>query len=632
MDQRIRMVRGIFLALIFLTTHYSAPILACSSFDDPELLKQKQACEEDISREWSCELNRCMTTEDSKKAREDYEACSQLPNYDERKKCHDDYAVKYTGIKNTKEPPYMIGAGVSAALATMMVLNMAAAKNAKGKCISKYVLAAAGGAGVMSEIYFQMSAKKQLEKLQEDYKKEQEQSSAYHQQVRALQYLKMEQEMVQDYSKNRKTAYMMLTAGYGMAMAMAIFDMRKPSCGGKGDSADSSGGDGTTAQGPASGEVGGSSVSSAGVSQAMGHPVGIIMMAGVGLGVSAYLWKAASDQEKLAKENVAKIDAMIEKFNALMAGHCPSGRDSYEAMQVSPRCYCYTESGSRNNDRSNSETCKALWEEDSKNYFIPGRDYDISKSDKPKMGCMAVNGKYDENCACRDLKNAQGDNACIKVPVQVALEEPGLSLQAKDFAKTLNSVNAGELTAADLNHSDLEKMATKVNKLNSMILPEAIKEAKANFATDLKVGDRFSDQFIRSMKKSDQDLALASAAPFGLASMSDRKIDDALDLKALELAGEQINSNDKKVATIEGGKNNAAVKATPAQSFSMDMGESKVENFGQSDESTDQAGELVKYDDISDSGASLWEILTKRYHQSGIRRLFKDDNREEIRE
>lgn len=612
------------LILVLSISVVTKDLLACSAISDPELLKQKQECEKDISRDWSCELNRCMTTEDSKKARDDYNACAELPNYEERKKCHDDYALKYTGIKSEKEPPYMIGAGVSAALATMMVLNMAAAKNAKGKCISKYVLAAAGGAGVMSEIYFQMTAKKQLEKLQEDYKKEQELSSAYHQQVRALQYLKMEQEMVVDYAKNRKTAYMMLTAGYGMAMAMAIFDMRKPSCGGKGEGGDSSsGGDGTTAQGPASGEVGGSSVSSAGVSQAMGHPVGIIMMAGVGLGVSAYLWKAASDQEKLAKENVEKIDAMIEKFTALMAGHCPDGRNSYEAMQSSPRCYCYNSNGSRNNDRTKSETCQALWDNDSQNFFVIGNEYKTDKSAKPKMGCMAVNGEYDEKCACRDLKNNKGENACVKVPVQVALEEPGLSLQAKDFAKTLNAVNLGELTPADINHADMEKMAVKVRKLNDMILPEAIKEAKANFATDLKVGDKFSDQFIRAMKKSDQDLAMASAAPFGLAATSSRKLDDALDLKALDLASEQMNAGGEKKATIEGGKVVAAPKATPAQGFNLDMGQSKVETFKSDDSGNKESGEMVKYDDISDSDESLWDILTRRYHQSGIRRLFQ---------
>lgn len=612
----------------------SSQTMACSSFDDEQLLKEKNACTADSSREWSCELNRCVTTSEAKTARDDYKACAELASYEERKKCHDKYALEYSGVKSEKEPPYMIGAGVSAALATLMVLNIAAAKNAKGKCISKYILAATGGAGVMSEIYFQMSAKKQLKELEENYKKEQELSNSYHQQVRALEYLKQEQEMVADYSKNRKMAYMMLTAGYGMSVAAAIFDMRKPSCGGKSEGGEGAEGgaegsaEGTSAQGPASGEVSGASVSSAGVSQAMGHPVGIIMMAGVGLGVSAYLWKAAHDQEKLAKENAEKVQAMIDKFNALMAGHCPAGRDNYESLQTSPRCYCYTSEGKRNSNRSKSETCQSLWESDAKNYFIASNSYGGIKGKKERVGCMANTGKFDEKCACKSLKNSKGESACLKVPVQVALTEPGLSLGAgaKTFTQTLNGINSGTMTPADLNHSELEKMATKVNKMNKVLIPEAIKDAKANFATDLKLGDKFSDDFIRAMNKDDANAALAQTGPFALAALNSDRINKALDPKALNLASEQIDSAAKEGTTLSGGKETALKKEKP-QSLSFDVSESKVETFDVSSTPADkELGEMVKYDDISDSGESLWEILTKRYHQSGIRRLFKGES------
>ncbi len=609
----------------------SSQALACSSFDDEQLIKERNACEQDSSRKWSCELNRCVTTVEAKQARDDYKACAELASYEERKKCHDKYALEYSGVETEKEPPYMIGAGVSAALATLMVLNIAAAKNAKGRCISKYILAATGGAGVMSEIYFQMSAKKQLEELEENYQKEQELSNSFHQQVRALEYLKQEQEMVADYSKNRKAAYMMLTAGYGMSVAAAIFDMRKPSCGGKSEGAEGAeggaegGADGTSAQGPASGEVSGASVSSAGVSQAMGHPVGIIMMAGVGLGVSAYLWKAAHDQEELAKENAKKVQAMIDKFNALMAGHCPAGRDNYESLQTSPRCYCYTNEGKRNSDRSKSETCQALWESDAKNYYIAGNSYGALSGKKERVGCMAVTGEFDEKCACKSLKNKKGESACLKVPVQVTLTEPGLSVGAKSFAQTVNGINTGTMTPADLDHSELEKMATRVNKLNKTLLPDALKEAKANFASDLKFGDKFSDDFIRAMNKSDAQAALAHAGPFSLAAMNGDRLKKALDPSALELASEQLNPKAPEEGAKMAGGQVSQVKKKEKNNLSFDFSETKrVEEFAQAAQSDSEkaVGEMVKYQDINDSGESLWQILTKRYQLSGIRRLF----------
>ncbi len=622
----------------------NAQVMACSTFDDEQLINERNACELDSSKAWSCELNRCVTTQESKTARDDYEACSELAKYEERKKCHDDYALKYTGIKQEKEPPYMIGAGVSAALATIMVLNIAAAKNAKGRCISKYILAATGGAGVMSEIYFQMSAKKQLEELREKYEKEQELSNSYHQQVRALEFLKQEQEMVADYSKNRKAAYMMLTAGYGMSMAAAIFDMRKPSCGGKSEGAEGAEGadgaagaegadgasaSGTSATGPASGDVSGASVSSAGVSQAMGHPVGIIMMAGVGLGVSAYLWKAAHDQEKLAKENAQKVQEMIEKFNALMAGHCPAGRDNYESLQTSPRCYCYTNEGKRNTNRSNSETCKSLWASDETNYFIPPNSYASVKGKKERVGCMAVTGEFDEKCACKSLKNNKGESGCLKVPTQVALTEPGLSLEAKTFAQTLNGINTGSLTPADLSHTDLEKMATRVNKMNKMLLPDAIKDAKANFGTDLKFGDKFNDDFIRAMDKNDAKLGLEQAGPFAMAALNSDRLKKALDPTALDLARSEISPEAPREATTLKGGEVAVQKKQDKNTLSFDMSDSKrVEEFATAESGASQetpVGEMVKYQDINNTGESLWEILTKRYQQSGIRRLFHEN-------
>lgn len=638
-----RITSSLFLLItLLLSTLAPTSSFACSYFEDEEIITKRNACEEDASKEWSCDLNRCVTTQESKEARDDYLECATIEDSSERKKCHDDYAKKYVGDLDNKEAPHMLAASVNGVFAGLMAIASFHKSQTGGTCYSKWIVLGTGAVGVISELYFRFWASKELEDLRKNYKKENNEDP-YFSQLRALEYLKQEQEAMAKMAGNRKKAYMLITAGYTVGFAAALMESFKtpPSCGGEeseqsGDSANNGpsdanvqGGD-QVANGPSADTTGGAQSAVAGdaaiestggikggasaLGSMMGHPVGVAVVAGVGAALSGYMWKASADQEKQSKENAEQVQIMIDKFQGTMAGFCPQGREDYN----NPRCYCYNADGSKNRNRTRSETCQALWAQDDKNLFVAGSNYGANAAISTK-GCMTVNGKYDQQCACKKLKNNKGENACMKVPATAStISGVQSALSTASLAKNINGITNGDFSAADLNAATLEKLAAKAKKAKNQIeLKVNDKLKRQNKSTFPKLSNSFVDKVLKATPKSVRDNMLANYAPIDL--RSGRPNDDTFK----EVLNKAVGEGNIQDTSIKGGEGIHSGKKS-GSGFQLNLGDSgnsgnKVENFMEKEYKLNSS-DIVNRDDVP-----IWTIISNRYTISGLKRLFGDD-------
>ncbi len=627
--------------------------LACSYFDDEAMITQKNACEEDGSKKWSCDLNRCVTTQESKAARDDYLACATIENGDERKKCHDDYAKKYVGDLKDKEAPHTLAASVNGVFTGLMAIASFSKSQTGGTCYSKWIVLGTGAVGIVSELYFRFWASKELEDLRKNYKKENNEDP-YFSQLRALEYLKQEQEAMAKMAGNRKKAYMLMTAGYTVGFAAALMESFKqpPSCGGEEEqnsetadnnsqpaNTDASGTAGannapnpapetpttgstaTNANAPADAPTdaptdgGGLAGGAAALGSMMGHPAGVAVVAGVGAALSGYMWKASADQESQSKENAEQVQAMIDQFKGTMAGFCPQGREDYN----NPRCYCYNADGSKNTNRTRSETCQALWAQDEKNLFVAGTNYGANAAISTK-GCMTVNGKYDRQCACKKLKNNKGENACMKVPATAStISGVQSALSTASLAKNMNGITNGEFSAADLNAQDLAKLAARANKARGQIeLKVNDRLKRQNKPTFPKLTNSFVDKVLRATPRSVRDNMMANYAPIDLRSA--RPEDDTFK----EVLNKAVGEGNIQDTTIKGGEGIHSGKKSNGSGFQLNLGDSgasgnKVENFMEKEYKMNSS-DIVNRDDVP-----IWTIISNRYTISGLKRLFGND-------
>ncbi len=637
------------------------------------MIKQRDLCEEDASKSWSCDLNRCVTTQESKEARDDYLACATIDDDSERKKCHDDYAKTYVGDLKDKEAPHTMAASVNGVFALLMGVASFYKSQTGGSCYSKWIVLGTGAAGVLSELYFRFWASKELEDLRKNYKKENHEDP-YFSQLRALEYLKQEQEAMAKMAGNRKKAYMLLTAGYTVGVAAAIMESMKqpPTCGGdekeqdkKADTAEAKTETPTQTDTATSQNISGDEVASTtstntpastttststttppadgaaatattqpannpapqnnpnagagsgaqALGKMMGHPVGVAIVAGVGAALSGYMWKASADQEEQSEDNAKQVQAMIDKFSGTMAGFCPQGREDYN----NPRCYCYTADGSKNSNRTKSETCQALWAQDDKNYFVAGSNYGANAAISTK-GCMTVNGKYDQKCACKKLVNKKGENACMKVPATATtINGVQSALSTASLAKNINGITNGEFSAADLNAADLEKLAVRAQKAkNQIALQVNDKLKKQNKQTIPSMNNKFVDKMIRATPKSVRDNMLATYAPLDLRN---GRPDDDIFKQVLNKA---VNEGNIQDTTVKGGEGIHSGKKSGNNGFQLNLGDSgnsgnKVESFMEKEYKMN-ASDIVNRDDVP-----IWTIISNRYTVSGLKRLFGDD-------
>lgn len=354
------------------------------------------------------------------------------------------------------------------------------------------------------------------------------------------------------------------------------------------------------------------------IGQWFSSPPGIALLSGVSLGLNTILYNAASEQEDEFKSNSKKIEAMIATFKSTFQDYCPNGRDKLEE----PQCYCYTDDGKKNTNRSNSQTCQQLWAK--RDFLVDGKkaNYAATKSFNDVAGCMTVNGVFDETCRCKKLVDKEGNNACMKAS-QLAVSLPsGMA----SFARS--SGLSGTLGAA----------ASIVNGNGSLSNYSGAKLA-LNAANAKNNSMDLLNQLPKNMKGQMNDLAKALTSPVGALELTE-KVLGVDTMKAAEASfpksygdaptGQLANAvksveQDLKNKGIElvGGAGRGKLAANKP-TFKFNDGGSSGGQVLNLPESIPEKKYKIKGDINTNNDVSIWDVISNRYMQSGVRRLMED--------
>lgn len=202
---------------------------------EANMAAQVTACNANTAMEWSSTLNRCVGKAAARAARNEAMACDALTTAEAKEACHLKIAEKSTGLSSDASKlnqgsttgSMVMNGSIAAAYAIIALISDKAKSGLMSGCTSKTILAATSAAGIASDLYLKISAKKKIKELEDKYKLDKE-STAYEAQIKALEYLKEEQETVVKIASLEKKRNMALMAGYGAAAAFAAYELAFP--------------------------------------------------------------------------------------------------------------------------------------------------------------------------------------------------------------------------------------------------------------------------------------------------------------------------------------------------------------------------------------------------------------------
>lgn len=199
--------------------------------------KQKTDCAKSASSEWSSSLNKCVEKVAAKQARNEANDCNAITVMAQREACHKALAEKKTGLSSDPNSLYQGNTTgsmlMNAAYSVISLINFTGAKGKKSTCTSKTIFGVTAVAGLASDFYLKFQAKKKVKELGDKYKIDTK-NGASDAQIKALEYLKEEQNTVAEIASLEKKRNMLLMMGYGAAGVMAAWEMtpygKNPGC------------------------------------------------------------------------------------------------------------------------------------------------------------------------------------------------------------------------------------------------------------------------------------------------------------------------------------------------------------------------------------------------------------------
>lgn len=355
------------------------------------------------------------------------------------------------------------------------------------------------------------------------------------------------------------------------------------------------------------------------VDEFMNSSLGVLTISGIATIYSGILYKGAAKQEEESKENIKKIEKMIASFKDSYSGYCPNGRESL----TDPACYCYTDDGKKNSTRTNSQICIDLWAKNTYKLSGDANNYGIGIAVEP-VGCVTLAGEFDEKCNCKKFVDAKGANACQKGASITLADDTfstGLatSTGVNDILKyTANSIN-GNPRFDLLSTGTLNANAVKAKQIKTQLsakLEAKDKDSKLPVIDESNAG-KYAAALIGQNNIDDEMRSTSSAMNVGNARSENPSVENILK-QAQAKAGLEIT----------GGKGLGAKKSAKKNlSFNFNDNTGSV-SAGQVIQTFPEEGEKnykYKNSDIStNESASIFEIISNRYVQSGLRRLFED--------
>lgn len=346
-------------------------------------------------------------------------------------------------------------------------------------------------------------------------------------------------------------------------------------------------------------------------------PQGIVAMAGISTIYSTMLYNAAEEQEKAAENNIKKVDKIIKSYTDSWAAYCPNGRNKLEE----PSCYCYLETGLENKSRSNSQICQDLWNKNKYTLDGAATDYRNATLVNDPVGCVAVDGQFDENCKCKKLVDAKGKNACMKavsisIPSGFATALAG-STGLKDVMRVAANASNGNPNLNSFNNGAMGLKAIANDRLTSGLISKlggGLGKGSPVYANENNVNSIAKSMFGEKAMLA----AIANSKPLSDYSTS------ALNPKSNQILNEMKQKNSLEMVGSGNGLGNK--KSNKKAGFELNFGDSGSSGSTQQVvQDFPEKNYKFKNSDIqTDKDASIFEIISNRYIQSGLKRLFEE--------
>ncbi|MEE3079592.1 MAG: hypothetical protein VX341_09680 [Bdellovibrionota bacterium] len=544
-------------------------------------------------------LNRCIMTQQSVQNREDFTQCDDAADKEacvkaaanERVEDTKDSLHKHISANDVdgNRDKAKITNTITAAYSGLSAWFAWGAENKTPATMSAKIFMATSAAFFLKTTFFEKDVKKKVKKMTETF--EQEVSSDIGMkdaQLKAFDYLEAQQQLIQKQAKKQKNFYNMTSLGYLGAMGTAAYEAFFNSTG----------------------------CSASGLAM-VNCPIPLIGISALAAANSRKLANAAGDQAKQAGENVEKIQDLKKKFIASIADYCPDGREDMS----NPSCFCYLSDGEKNPNRTNSQICQAEWNK-YQNLYVETKDDPSNFNIEDTSGCMYVDGKFDQQCNCKKVKNSKGQNACMKVQL------PKQSVSALGGINTSPAI--GDINKTLEGYSDVGVLNPGIEKLSAV----------ANSKRD-KILNAVTKKLGKKGPKNPRDLAnkitKAVVKSHGGKLPNILKTNSALAGNATR--GKGLSPNVQKalanlnasagLSAASGGSRKKGLNAVKDKNDWLDFGDEASAAGGQILEFADNShmNKKYKYDDsiIEDKGASIWKVISNRYNTSGLRRLFADE-------
>jgi|GEM_PF-4652883 len=308
--------------------------------------------------------------------------------------------------------------------------------------------------------------------------------------------------------------------------------------------------------------------------------------------------KKAEERKEFIEKLKAQVEAAGEAFGC-------ANNDRNDLSK--PNCYCYSEGGGLNPARTNSATCKNLF--GAKPLLASGKAKNPTAVSNQR-NCVARSGALDSSCSCRT------SNTCVTVNSPRLVGNVPAGNVLGNLPQTINGLNNGTLSAADIDGAQMSGLAAKLTKINDGLLSDPKNKP---LALQIKKAKDQADKAMKDIQRSLGGSALAAAPASSGGFLNASSPAAAIEAIKSDLS-QQIKGYEGNVVPVAGGV--AGRKTT--DDFSLDA----LSGTGGVTVSDEQLADAMnsQYDmgnsDINtDSGADIFKILSNRYQRS-IPRLF----------
>jgi hypothetical protein len=335
-------------------------------------------------------------------------------------------------------------------------------------------------------------------------------------------------------------------------------------------------------------------------------PKGRAILSGIMATLSFTMAKHAKDQARASEERATLLKNMQTEFNSA-SGSIFVCKSEDRTDPAKPNCYCYTAEGQRNTARTNSQVCQKIWNQK----FARAGNY-LSNPDQAKT-CVQNNRRPDPECKCRQTKT------CLSITVpNIRGLNVGTVGMINSGLETMNSLNNGSISSAEVNTVGLENKAARIQDLIKNL------ENKKELSDYKKEKDKETASLMQDLSRAAASLPASQSVPQSdLGSLPSNPAEAARELeKELENIPDGNSSS---------GSNQIALPSNaPGEEEKLDFGQ----QVGDPPTSESQLAEAMKQNldygtnDINKGSTSnIFEVLSNRYQRSGMRRLFDEEGK-----